>query len=158
MKIVIFILLIFITSCSDLIDEEHVEINSIARPAYNNFIKSALDHGLDFRHKSIIIKVDNLPENKRGITSYNETILTITLNKNYISDLESQMQYYDTQYYLEFTVFHELGHAFLLRAHLPNGSYSIMTCCMEEAWDYVNNDTRIKLQDELFNRKYFYTQ
>lgn len=159
-KLLVFSMLL-IMGCSDVLDEKHIEIDPIARISYDRFIKAALKHGLDFRNHDLIIKVDYTPNGKIGYSDYQQSIPTIVISKSYIDGMNEQMNepYPDPnlQWYLEYTVMHELGHTFLLRAHVPEKDFSIMTCCMQHSWDYTNDDTRLQLQEELFNKKTFGT-
>lgn len=154
MKNLFTLLLLITTSCSDILDESHISIDPKLKSFYNSFIKEGKKRGYDLSNKDITIMFDTLTYGLEGITTHG-TIPLIRVNYKFFKNNEKTFfqnsdstNWFDVQY----TIFHELGHALLYRSHTDK--WSIMDCCAWSRGDYLDTyKKRQQLITELFNEQ-----
>lgn len=159
MKKVFFILPVLF-GCT-LTDEIHFEVDPTLKIYVNNFYSQAEKHGFIFQKDNLSIGLWDLQNGKDGAygMTYDQgnSYRLIKIDRKFVYDQLATFNLPDGIkdsthfYFIEYVVFHELGHAILGRKHIGNDKLTIMT---NDNW-YLGNyqsiasDRKI-LRDELF--------
>jgi hypothetical protein len=155
-------LMIILSSCKDTEGTEPIkyEVPSPLQPMIERFIQEGSKRGKILTIKNLIIKLSDEPiETSPNQFSCGITNGEITEQKQNIVQIDTQcLAWRHSELSKEILIFHELGHAILLRHHdnsrLPNGDWkSIMTGANWTIFDYYifNSQKREYYLDELFN-------
>lgn len=158
----IFLVLILTTSCQKEPDSPTTvyQVPPSVEPYVQRFLLEAQKRGKNFQIDNLIVKLSDQPiEPTPGQYSCGITTGKITKQHQNIIRIDTQClawRYNDTS--REVLIFHELGHAILLRFHdnsrLPNGAWkTLMTGTRWSIFDfYITEPSRRDYYiDELFN-------
>lgn len=154
-------LFVFILFGCTLTDVVHFDIDPSLKVYVNNFYNQAEKRGFIFQKDNLAVELGNLQNGKDG--AYGMTYGPgdiIKIDREFANDqithfnLPNGIKDSTHFYFLEYVVFHELGHAVLARKHLDvEGNMTIMT---SDNW-YLGNyqsimTDRKKMIDELFTK------
>jgi hypothetical protein len=143
MKSMILIVGILMLANCELIDQNHFDIEIGLRPFVANFYDESIKRGVRVQRENLLVylmKLDGL----MGETMTSTAIPTIHIDEAIFDKYINKKPLY-----IEYVVFHELGHALLHRDHLD--SYTIMTANNKMLYSYDNSEQARKLLlDELF--------
>ncbi|GAB4342688.1 MAG: hypothetical protein OHK0038_22630 [Flammeovirgaceae bacterium] len=151
-----------VASCKDKNETEPIkyEVPAQVEPIVERFKEEALKRGKSLIINNLIVKLSNEPiEPSPNQFSCGITFGEITGLKQNLIQIDTQcLAWRHSEVSKEILIFHELGHAILLRHHddskLPNGDWkTIMTGQNWSIFDYYifNPEKRNYYLDELFN-------
>jgi hypothetical protein len=145
---------IIISLCScNFTDANHWDVCQEAKVHVESFYREAGKRGIRLQHLNMnIFKSDLIHGSPSawGMT-YSNTPPIISLDEDFVHRLTQSPIRKSDSLLLQYVVFHELGHAVLLRDH--NHDYSMMSSPVGYQSDYVDNaELRQKLIDELFQK------
>ncbi|GHM98826.1 hypothetical protein WSM22_03160 [Cytophagales bacterium WSM2-2] len=136
MKKPVFVLLLLLTRCS-FIDEHHFEICPEARFYVDQFYSEAHTRGILIPKENLIVKIEE------------SGLLGITYHGVPSRVLLSASLFEKDSLFIEYVVFHEMGHAVLNREHCK--AYSVMNPNRYVSEFRQNPSEHKKLIDELFS-------
>jgi hypothetical protein len=138
---------IFILTSCDLIDQNHFEVEKQLRPYVDSFYAESNKRGRHIQHENLMISFSPL-NGLAGESMDFTTIPTIHIDPTFFNKYSKANAFS----YIEYIIFHEMGHALLHRDH--KDAYTIMTSNNKLLREYSNNtQTRTLLIDELFGVK-----
>lgn len=145
MKNILYIISILLFFSCELIDQNHFEVEAELRPFVANFYNEAYKRGRHIQHDNLMIYFSPL-SGLAGESMNFTTIPTIHIDPTFFNKYSKE----NKLAYIEYVVFHEMGHAMLNRDHID--AYTIMTSNNKLIKEFSNgNQTRTRLIDELFD-------
>ncbi len=144
MKNALYILsILFFCSC-ELIDQNHFDVEKELKPFVDNFYAESIKRGQHIQRENLMIYFSPL-KGLAGESMNFTSIPTIHIDPTFFNKYSKA----NAPLYIEYVVFHEMGHAMLHRDH--KDAYTIMTPNNKLIKEYSNNtQTRARLTDELF--------
>lgn len=133
-----YLLILILSSCS-FIDDEHEYTDERVSVYVERFYQEAKDRGIN-PPKAVVV----IGSVKGWGVSSMDPFPKVTIDRTVIGNPD--------QKFIEYVIFHELGHAVLKRDHCDG--FSIMTASPESAFNlWIKGEQREELLDELFIRK-----
>lgn len=141
-------MLFILSSCTDFTDQQHYYVDNSLKYFADRFFNEAKVRGINLSKDDIFIELFDLPSPELGVTTSSKVRIDRSFFETHSGNTYNDIT--DTLY-IEYVVFHEMGHYILHKSHVSNNVYSIMT--KDGFWlsDYQNDPKkRTILIDELF--------